>query len=51
MTNKYDDHFKYNKDSLIGKFKTLTTSGNILFDNTTISDDNAKIRWWRSRKR
>lgn len=44
INNKYDAHFKYNKDFLIGKFKTLTSSGSILFDNTTISDDNVKIR-------
>ncbi|QQQ30012.1 DUF6705 family protein [Chryseobacterium indoltheticum] len=43
LTNKYDDHFKYNKDLLIGKFKTLSSNGNILFDNTAIMDNDAKI--------
>ena len=43
ITNKYDDVFKYNRDYLIGKFKVLDINGNILFDNTTLPDNNAKI--------
>jgi hypothetical protein len=43
VTNKYDDVFKYYRDYLIGKFKVLDANGNILFDNTTLTDDNAKI--------
>ncbi|MDQ0593814.1 hypothetical protein QFZ37_002183 [Chryseobacterium ginsenosidimutans] len=30
-------------DVLIGKFKVTNTNGQILFDNTSISDDDAKI--------
>lgn len=33
----------YYKDVLIGKFKVLNSSGNILFNNTNILDDDAKI--------
>ena len=43
VTNKYDNVFKYYRDYLIGKFKVLDNSGNILFDNTNLNDDNAKI--------
>ncbi|MCD1116212.1 DUF6705 family protein [Chryseobacterium turcicum] len=39
----YDNVLKYYKDNLIGKFKVLDSNGNILFDNTNISDDKAKI--------
>ncbi|MEG1777824.1 MAG: DUF6705 family protein, partial [Angelakisella sp.] len=43
ITNKYDNHFKYYRDYLIGKFKVLDNNGNILFDNTNLADDKAKI--------
>jgi len=43
ITNKYDDVFKYYRDYLIGKFIVKDLNGNILFDNTNLSDDNAKI--------
>ncbi len=44
ITNKYDDVLKKYRDYLIAKFKVLDTSGNILFDNTNLADDKAKIR-------
>jgi len=43
ILNKYDDHFKYNKDMLIAKFKVTNANGQVLFDNTSIQDINAKI--------
>ena len=42
----YDTHLKDNpfyRDMLIGKFQVKDISGNILFDNLTIADDQAKI--------
>lgn len=33
----------YYNDILIGKFKVQDSNGNILFDNTNLTDDNAKI--------
>lgn len=50
ITNKYDDHFKYYRDYLIGKFITKDSNGQILFDNTAISDDEAKIEGGKFRK-
>jgi hypothetical protein len=44
ITNKYNDTLKYNTDIIIGKFKTIDSNGNILFDNSTLSDDQSKIR-------
>lgn len=44
ITEKYDASRNYHKDYLIAKFKILDTNGNILFDNTSVSDDNAKIK-------
>ncbi|HBV13798.1 DUF6705 family protein [Chryseobacterium carnipullorum] len=46
----YDDVLKYYKDNLIAKFKVLDSSSNILFDNTTVSDDKAKIWGGKFRK-
>lgn len=43
ITNKYDNIFKFNRDFLIIKFKTLDISGAVLFDNTLLSDEQAKI--------
>lgn len=43
IINKYDTSFKYNRDYIVGKFKTLDSTGNILFDNTSLSDNDAKI--------
>ncbi len=43
VINKYDSTLKYNSDIIIGKFKTLDNNGNILFDNTQVLDDDAKI--------
>jgi len=34
----------YQMDILIGKFKVTNSNGQVLFDNTTVSDDNAKIK-------
>jgi len=43
IVNKYDGTFKYNRDYIAGKFKTLDGNGNILFDNTFLSGNEAKI--------
>ncbi len=43
LANKYDEELKYYRDYLIGKFKVLDNNGNVLFDNSTLSDNNAKI--------
>lgn len=43
ITNQYNENLKYYKDYLIGKFKVVNSSGQILFDNTTIPDNDAKI--------
>ena len=43
ITNRYNMYFKYNEDLLIAKFKVTDSGGNILFDNTSDSDNNAKI--------
>jgi len=37
------DYRAYFADVLIGKFKILDSNGNILFDNMSLTDDNAKI--------
>lgn len=50
ITNKYNPYLKYYSDFLIGKFKVLDSGGQILFDNTSISDDNAKINGSKFRK-
>lgn len=39
----YDLNNPYYEDLLIGKFKILNSSGNILFDNTNLPDNNTKI--------
>ena len=44
ISNKYNAALRHNKDFLIGKFKLTDINGNILFDNTSISDDTAKIK-------
>ncbi|MCD9619032.1 DUF6705 family protein [Chryseobacterium gleum] len=41
----------YYADILIAKFKVIDTNGNILFDNTNLSDENAKITGGRFRKK
>jgi hypothetical protein len=43
LMNEYDNTLKYNTDNLMGKFKTLDSSNNILFDNTSLTFENAKI--------
>ncbi|WP_366935800.1 DUF6705 family protein [uncultured Chryseobacterium sp.] len=43
LTNQYDNVFKYYRDYLIAKFKVLDSNGNVLFDNTNLTDDKAKI--------
>lgn len=47
---KYLDHKEnnpYYKDVLVGKFKVLDNSGNILFDNTALPDNDTKIEGTR----
>ena len=46
----YDNVLKYYKDNLIGKFKVLDANGSILFDNTTLPDNNVKIWGGKFRK-
>lgn len=43
VTYKYDNVYKYYRDYLIGKFIVKDSNGLILFDNTTLTDDKAKI--------
>lgn len=50
ITNKYNSNLKYYKDFLIGRFKVVDNNGKILFDNTTILDDKAKITGGKFRK-
>lgn len=38
------DYRAYYADILVGKFKALDANGNILFNNTTLTNDNAKIK-------
>ncbi|MCC2590570.1 DUF6705 family protein [Chryseobacterium sp. MFBS3-17] len=50
MSEKYSwIHKRYN-DFLIAKFKTVDANGNILFDNTQVSDENVKIKGLSFRK-
>jgi hypothetical protein len=44
ITNKYNPNLKYFKDLLIAKFVVKDNNGNILFDNTNLSDNSAKIK-------
>jgi hypothetical protein len=39
----YDNNNPYYQDVLIGKFKVSDSSGNILFDNTNLPDNDTKI--------
>ena len=50
IINKYDNVFKYYRDYLIGRFIVKDSNGTILFDNTNLSDDNAKIQGISFRK-
>ncbi|WP_431610574.1 DUF6705 family protein [Chryseobacterium sp. 'Rf worker isolate 10'] len=51
INNKYDNILKRNRDYLIGKFKVIdSNNGNVLFDNTTLPDEQAKIQGTRFRK-
>ncbi|WP_335621882.1 DUF6705 family protein [Chryseobacterium camelliae] len=43
INKKYNENLKYYKDLLIARFKVLDSNGNILFDNTNLTDDKAKI--------
>lgn len=43
ITNHYDSSLKYYKDYLVGKFKVIDNIGNVLFDNSTVIDNDAKI--------
>lgn len=44
ITNKYSNTLKYYTDCLIAKFKVTDSNGLIIFDNTNLSDDQAKIK-------
>lgn len=44
MTNIYSDALEYNRDYLAGKFTTLNSNGNILFNNSYLQNNQAKIR-------
>ncbi|WP_123852271.1 DUF6705 family protein [Chryseobacterium shandongense] len=50
ITNQYNPNLKYYKDFLIGKFKIVNSNGQILFDNTSTSDNDAKITGGKFRK-
>ncbi|WP_374458706.1 DUF6705 family protein [Chryseobacterium taeanense] len=50
ITNQYDNILKYYKDFLVGKFKVTDSNGQILFDNTYLSDNDAKIIGGKFRK-
>ncbi|MFP3835532.1 DUF6705 family protein [Chryseobacterium sp. SIMBA_028] len=41
---QYNPYRKFYSDYLIGKFKVIDGNGSILFDNTNISDEKAKIK-------
>lgn len=50
LTYKYDNFLKIYRDYLVGKFKVVDNMGKILFDNTNISDEDAKIEGLNFRK-
>lgn len=51
VINKYDDTFKYYSDRLIARFKVTDLNNTlVLFDNTTLSDNEVKIDGLRFRK-
>lgn len=50
ITNKYDNSLKRYRDYLIGKFIVKDSNGDILFDNTNLADDDAKIHGVSFRK-
>lgn len=50
ITEKYSWVFKYYSDFLIAKFKVLDSNGNILFDNTNLPNEQAKIEGLSFRK-
>ena len=50
ITYKYDNTFKYYRDYLVAKFKVIDSNGVILFDNTSLSDDQSKIEGGGFRK-
>lgn len=50
VTNKYDEVFNYYRDYLIAKFKVVNNSGVVIFDNTSLSDEDAKIEGGKFRK-
>lgn len=50
ITNTYTPTLKYYKDYLIAKFKVIDNYGNILFDNSSLSSNKAKIEGGKFRK-
>lgn len=50
LTYKYDNNTKRYRDYLIGKFIVKDINGNVLFNNTNLSDDQAKIEGISFRK-
>ncbi|WP_419868945.1 DUF6705 family protein [Chryseobacterium sp. CT-SW4] len=50
ITYNYNENLEYYKDYLIGKFKVTDSNGSILFDNTNLSDNEAKIKGGKFRK-
>ncbi|PIF46038.1 hypothetical protein CLU96_3056 [Chryseobacterium sp. 52] len=44
ITYKYDNNFKRHRDYLVGKFTVKNNNGTSLFDNSSLSDDDAKIK-------
>ncbi|MDF2553787.1 MAG: hypothetical protein K0R77_3062 [Chryseobacterium sp.] len=41
---RYNTTLKYHADIIIGKFKTVDSNGNILFNNLQLTDNDAKVR-------
>lgn len=50
IEHKYESYLKEYRDVLIARFKVTNLSGSILFDNTSLPDDDVKIEGMRFRK-
>lgn len=50
IEHQYESYLKEYRDILIGRFKVTDLGGNILFDNTTLPDNDVKIQGTRFRK-
>ena len=50
VEDNYNTTLKYYADILVAKYKVLDANGNIIFDNTNLSNDNAKIKGSKFKK-